>query len=362
MNKPGKLASFFLLSPLSLLYGSITGIRNTLFNLKILPSQEFNTPIICIGNIAVGGTGKTPHSEYIIKELEKDFKIAYVSRGYKRKTRGFQLASLDSTSREIGDEARQIKQKYPNTIVAVDGNRRRAINKLEKSANSPDIIILDDAFQHRYVKADINILLTDEEKPFYEDNIMPLGRLREYSSSKNRANIIIVTKCNPQITPIEKRIILNNLGLKPYQSLYFTTMKYGDIKPVFSKEVSSIESFSQYTSYIVTGIAKPKPLLERCKKLFKKTHHISFPDHHNFTKNDIKNIQDKFVSDSSQHKCILTTEKDAMRLQGMDLPEEIKKSMYYIPIEPSFIDNNEEKLIKWIKEYVTKNKEMRILY
>lgn len=355
--------SFTILLPISLLYGLITGIRNGLFNLKIIKSEKFNTPIICIGNITVGGTGKTPHSEYIIDKLQKEFKIAYLSRGYKRKTSGFIIADKDSDAKEIGDEPKQIKQKFPNIIVAVDANRRRAIKKFEEMDENPELIILDDAFQHRHVKADISILLTDYHRPFYSDFLMPSGRLRETRMAKDRANVIIVTKCQEDITPIEKRIVSKHIALRPFQNLYFTSMAYGEISPVF-KNIGTIErkDRAQYSCFVLSGIANPKPLYKKLDKIFKEIIALKYPDHHSFSKGDISTICKRFRECTNKKKCIITTEKDAMRLQTMDIPDDIKSHLFYIPIEPKFIDNNEDNLIKQIREYVTKNKGMHFLH
>lgn len=217
-----------ILWPLSVLYGIGVSIRNRLFNLGILKTQEFDIPIICVGNITVGGTGKTPHTESLINELKNDYRVACLSRGYKRKTSGFVLATANSTANDIGDEPMQIKAKFPEITVAVDANRVRGIKKLMQLPEKPEVIILDDGFQHRYVKADINIMLIDYNRPIYEDHLLPLGRLRESIHAKDRANYIIVTKCPQNISPIEKRIILKHLNLKAYQQLLFSSMKYGE--------------------------------------------------------------------------------------------------------------------------------------
>jgi len=352
-----------LLLPVSLLYGIVTGFRNTLFNLKILKSKKFNTPIICIGNITVGGTGKTPHSEYIINKLQDEYRIAYLSRGYKRKSSGFILANDNSDAKEIGDEPMQIKQKFPNIIVAVDANRRRAISKLEEMEQAPEIIILDDAFQHRYVKPDIAILLTDYNRPFYFDYLMPTGRLRETRIAKDRAQVIIVTKCNQDITPIEKRIVSKHISLRPYQNLYFTSMDYGEITPVFNNIIKIEETErNSYSCIVLSGIANPKPLYKKLNKIFRDIIPLKYPDHHSFSKGDITKISKHFRECPNEKKCIITTEKDAMRLQTMYIPDDIKSNLYYIPIEPKFIDNNEDNLIKQIREYVTKNKGMHFLH
>lgn len=358
-----RIFTFTLLLPISAIYGTITGLRNAMFNLNILSSETFNTPTVCIGNIAVGGTGKTPHSEYIIKRLQEEFKIAYLSRGYKRKSRGFIIATKGSDAKEIGDEPMQIKNKFPNIIVAVDAKRKRAIKKLEALAEPPELIILDDAFQHRYVKSDISILLTDYNHPFYFDFLMPSGRLRETKHAKDRAQVIIVTKCETDITPIEKRVVSKHIDPRPYQEVFFTSMTYGDITPVFDvANTISKKERSYYTSFILTGIANPAPLYKKLDKIFFDLIPLKYPDHHNFSKADIENISKQFREHNADKKCIITTEKDAMRLRTMNIADDIKSHLFYIPIEPHFIDNNEDHLIKQIRDYVTKNKGMHFLH
>ncbi|MGB5990461.1 MAG: tetraacyldisaccharide 4'-kinase [Marinifilaceae bacterium] len=363
MKSLKRISTFTLLLPISAFFGIITGLRNAMFNINILTSKTFNTPSVCIGNIAVGGTGKTPHSEYIIKRLEEEFRIAYLSRGYKRQSKGFIIASDSSDAKEIGDEPMQIKNKFPNIIVAVDANRRRAIKKLEALPEPPELIILDDAFQHRYVKTDISILLTDYNHPFYFDFLMPSGRLRETKHAKDRAQVIIVTKCEVNITPIEKRVVSKHIAPRPYQEVFFTSMTYGDITPVFAGfNTISKKDRSYYTSFILTGIANPEPLYKKLDKIFVDRIPLKYPDHHNFSKDDIEHISKQFREHANNKKCIITTEKDAMRLRTMDISDDIKSNLFYIPIEPHFIDNNEDHLIKQIRDYVTKNKGMHFLH
>ena len=248
-----------ILLPLSVIYGVVTGARNFLFHIGVLKSQTFRVPVICVGNITVGGTGKTPHTELIISELKKKFRVACLSRGYKRKTRGFILANEHSTAAEIGDEPMQIKSKYPDILVACDGNRVRGIQKLLALPEPPEVILLDDAFQHRYVQADKNIVLIDYNRPVHEDCLLPAGRLRESVQALKRADYIIVTKCPKSIQPIEKRILSKHLKIKPYQQLFFTTLEYGKIKPLFPQYESIVPDRSS-SILCLTGIAQPFPI------------------------------------------------------------------------------------------------------
>lgn len=342
-----------ILWPLSVLYGIGVSVRNQLFNWGILETKEFDIPIICIGNITVGGTGKTPHTESIITILKKDFRVGCLSRGYKRKTSGFILANENSTAEDIGDEPKQIKTKFPDVTVAVDADRVRGIKKMLQQPEPPEIIILDDGFQHRSVKADINILLIDFNRPVYHDHLLPMGRLREFSSAMERANYIIITKCPPNITPIEKRIISKNLRLKAYQELLFTTMKYGDIIPLDGNSTCSITR--QYSVLCVTGIAQPAPFQEYLRTKTDRVISLVFPDHYSYKATDVQRICEAFNQIENPNKYIFTTEKDAVRLKLCHIPDEIKERIFYIPIEPEFLTPKDQ-LIKNIYNYVRKDK------
>lgn len=342
-----------ILLPLSLVYGFITGIRNFFFNTGILKSESFSVPVICVGNISVGGTGKTPHTEMLIAELSKDFRVACLSRGYKRRTSGFVLAGPHSTADEIGDEPLQIKNKFPDITVACDANRVRGIEKLLALSPRPEVIVLDDAFQHRYVRAGKNIVLTDYNHPCYKDYLLPAGRLRETPGALKRADYIIVTKCPPNLTPLEKRIISKHLKIKPYQKLFFSGMQYGPIRRLSGNEPAP--SLNARSSLLcVTGIARPEPYIEYLKQFTPNITTLKYPDHHHFSIRDIRNIQTVFEEIYNPEKYIFTTEKDAARLRSCQLPEDIKRNICYIPIEPVFV-NKKEILIQELKDYVTKN-------
>lgn len=342
------------LLPLSILYGLGVSFRNFLFNSGILKSKEFDIPVICVGNITVGGTGKTPHTELLLAELEKDFRVACLSRGYKRRTSGFILAGPHSTAEDIGDEPLQIKNKFPNILVAVDGKRNRGIEKLLALPQPPEVIVLDDAFQHRYVKAGKNIVLMDYYRPVYKDCLLPAGRLRETPGALRRADYLIVSKCPPLLTPIEKRIIYKHLRIKPYQQLFFTRQSYGRIEGLYTEGMDTPPG-REASILCVTGIARPEPYIEYLSRFTDHLTVIRYPDHHRFTPKDIREIETAFESIHSKNKYLFTTEKDAMRLKSCRLTEKIKEKIYYIPVEPEFY-NKKELLIKELKEYVTKNK------
>ncbi len=358
---------YILLKPISLVYGFIVFIRNKLFDFKLLRSVEFDTPVISVGNITVGGTGKTPFIEFLVSILEKKFKVAILSRGYKRKSKGFLLADISSTLEDLGDEPLQMKKKFPEVTLAVDKNRVHGIKELLNQDNNIDVILLDDAYQHRYVKPGLPILMIDFNQPLSEDHYLPYGQLRESPMEKSRAHVVVVTKCPENLKPIQQRIILNELNLYPYQKLYFTTIKYGEMKPVFTGSSNNLTKEDckkgKYNILLVTGIANSRPLRKHTRSISPKLKEIKYADHHNFTLKDMKHIGDTFNKIENDEKIIITTEKDAMRL--ISYKEEIlpdKKYWYYIPIEVSFHNNAKTSFIKYIVDYATKNKRNNLLY
>ena len=351
------------LYPLSFLYGLGVSLRNKMFDWGILRSKSYDIPVICIGNITVGGTGKTPHTEYLIKLLKKEFKVAVLSRGYKRKSKGFVLATPTSSAREIGDEPYQIKQKFPEIAVSVDKDRCHGIETLcdNKKESELGVILLDDAFQHRYVNPGMSILLVDFNRLICDDALLPAGRLREPLSGKNRANIVIVTKCPRLMKPMDFRIITKRLDLYPYQQLYFTSYKYGSLTPIFpgsnirKRTLAQIEKNENIL--LLTGIASPKQLLQDLERYSSRITPLTFADHHDFTENDLKILKEAFDNLSGEKKIIITTEKDAARLtQFTNLDETIQKNIFALPIEVKFLLNQEDAFNQNIIEYVRKNK------
>ncbi|MFV8467082.1 tetraacyldisaccharide 4'-kinase [Flavobacterium sp. LB1P62] len=328
-----------LLFPFAILYGLITSIRNFLFDKGILKSYFFDLPIIAVGNLSVGGTGKTPQIEYLIRLLSDEYKIATLSRGYKRQSEGFILADSSSNAAILGDEPFQFFKKFANIQVAVDVNRKNGIEQLLSQFNKPEIILLDDAFQHRKVKAGFYILLTSYGDLYSDDFMLPTGNLRESSSGAKRANIIIITKCPFDLSLDEQKEIKNKLKLSINQGLYFTYIDYDD--SIYSEnkkmEVSKIKSLDKV---LVAGIAKPDPFFDYIKKTNDLC--LSFPDHHHFTDKDILEIKNV-----AQNSLIITTEKDYVRLKG-SLPRE---QLFYLPIKSSFISGSEN-FDKTILNYV----------
>ena len=251
------------LRPLSWIYGMGVGLRNLLFEIGILKSRAYDIPVIAVGNITVGGSGKTPHVEYLVNLLHDKLKVAVLSRGYKRKSRGYVLADKDTTMPMIGDEPFQMKSKYSDIYVAVDKNRREGIARLtsDEETSDTDVILLDDAFQHRYVKPGINILLVDYHRLIIYDELLPAGHLREPKEGKNRADIVIVTKCPKDLKPMEFRVLTRAMSLFPYQALFFTTLVYKDLKGVFNDKSMPLSAISPSTAImLLTGIASPQQM------------------------------------------------------------------------------------------------------
>ena len=346
------LKSFrYLLLPISWMYGAIIWLRNKLYDKNILKSSDFNFPVICVGNLAAGGTGKTPMTEYLIRLLKNDFKTATLSRGYKRKTEGFAIADKDSTALEIGDEPMQFHQKFPEVAVAVGEERIVAIPQLLHQRPETEVIILDDAFQHRQVRAGLNIILTDASNLYTRDFILPAGDLRDVRSSSKRADIIIVTKCKANLSESEKKSITAEIDPTSNQTVYFTTIVYGKPYHLFTKEEMDIKH--DYGILLVCGIANPRPLKEHLTKHADTYEMLRYADHHIFHSNDLKDIKQQFEKISSDKKLVLTTEKDAVRLEKFvnelgDFP------IYVIPIEHQFLFSEATKFNTAVTGFIKK--------
>ena len=352
------------LRPLSWLYGLGVGFRNFLFETGILKSQTYATPVISVGNITVGGTGKTPHVEYLIRLLKDKTNLAVLSRGYKRKSSGFVLADNNTTIYDIGDEPFQMKQKFPNITVAVDKKRTRGINRLIKgeAGKDIDVILLDDAFQHRYVTPGINILLVDYHRLIIYDELLPSGRLREGAGSKNRADIVIITKCPVNMKPMEFRVLTKAMALYPYQQLYFSTYTYEGLERLDGQECTGgLESLADKHVLLVTGIASPEQMKLDLQSYAKDIRPLAFADHHQFKEKDIRLINETF-SELPSPKCIVTTEKDAVRLRTVEgLSDEVLQHFYVLPIRIKLMLDQEKSFNKHIIDYVRKNSRNSIL-
>jgi tetraacyldisaccharide 4'-kinase len=338
-----------LLLPFSLIYGLVVFIRNWLFDKNLLRAAVFNLPVICIGNIAVGGTGKSPMVEFLIGKLQGSFRLAVLSRGYKRKTSGYALATKESTALEIGDEPMQFFNKFPDLTVAVGEERVVAIPQLLHDKPDTQVILLDDAFQHRWVKAGFNIVLTDYNNLFTRDWFLPTGDLRDQPKSARRADIIVVTKCNPDISLAEKSHLIREIKPCPDQQIFFTAISYGIPYQVISREPWKVNKDAEVL--LITGIANPGALKKHLEENFNGYDELAYSDHHIFTIDDLNYILKKFNQIESPSKILLTTEKDAVRLQKFsqqlhDLP------FFVIPIQPVFMFNEENQFTCLITTFI----------
>ncbi len=344
------LKSFrYLLLPFSIIYGLIIRTRNWFFDKGFIKSAAFNFPIICVGNLAVGGTGKTPMVEYLIRILIKDFSVATLSRGYKRKTKGFGIANENTTALEIGDEPMQFHLKFPEISVAVGEERLVAIPQLLHDRPDTEIIILDDAFQHRPVRAGLNILLTDYKNLYSRDLLIPAGDLRDTRQSANRAEIIIVTKCSHNLSGEERNLILKELKTRPGQSVFFTEILYTRLYHLFNKTKFLITPDLELL--LICGIANPEPLQDFLTAHLKSYEMLRFPDHHIFSISDLEEIKKQFEKMLSANKIILTTEKDGVRLRKFE--NELKNfPIYILPIQHSFMFNDADRFYNLIQHFI----------
>lgn len=355
-----KRRSIFLY-PFSLIYGLVTSVRNFLYNAEILKSYEPDIPVLCVGNLSAGGSGKTPHAEYLIKILKDYFNVALLSRGYKRKSRGFRFAEPGSSVADMGDEPLQIYTKFPGITVAVDRDRVNGIQRIMKERPGTEVIILDDGFQHRRVRPGLSILLTGFDNLVINDALLPYGNLRESLSNISRADIILVTKSPENITPIQRNVIAKDLKKAAYQEVWFTAINYMHPLPVFDTGPGAgnpvLSGGSDSGVVLVTGIANPDPLVAYLKNIFIEVIHLSFGDHHRFTDKDIEKIFTAWGSLKRENRYAVTTEKDAVRLKEFtNIAETLKSSFFYIPIGIRFLNGDRNGFDNLIIDYVRKNK------
>lgn len=340
--------------PFALLYWLGIGIRNWLYDKNIFKSTSFGLPLICVGNLSVGGTGKSPMVEYLVRLLKDKYKVATLSRGYKRKTKGYALAHADTTALEIGDEPMQFHLKFPDVPVAVGEERLDAIPQLLHDHPETKAIILDDAFQHRAIKAGLNILLTDYNNLFTRDFYLPTGDLRDLKSSYKRAEVIVVTKCKPGLTEAERQKLIRELNPLPGQQVFFTTIDYGQLYHITNSHAFELKPETEVL--LVTGIANPRPL----KKLLEEHSNSyllqQYPDHHIFTIDDLREIIARFRNMDASEKIILTTEKDAVRL--VKFSNELEGlPLYVLPVSHRFLFDGEEGFSRLVTGFITNFKQ-----
>lgn len=340
------------LYPFALIYGAIVWLRNRLYDTGFFSSVTFSVPVISVGNLSVGGTGKTPHVEYLIRLLQYQFKVATMSRGYKRRTQGFLLAGENTNALHIGDEPMQYHMKYPDLIVSVAEERMTGIPLLLQRRPDAEVILLDDAYQHRSVKAGINMLITDFSKPFYKDYILPLGRLRERRNAYKRADVIIVSKCPPNLDINAAKEIERNIKPLPHQQVFFTTIQYQQPYDFFSREQVNLAGKN---IILVCCIAQPEPLVQYLKSMAADVHVLSYIDHHYFSSADIEEIKAAYNNWDVDNKIIITTEKDAARLQlHTDKLNDTNRQLAVLPIAVSVLFNRENDFHHVVLSYVEK--------
>ena len=338
--------------PLTLIYGAVVWLRNRLYDAGFFSSVEFSVPVISVGNLSVGGTGKTPHVEYLINLLQYQFKVATMSRGYKRRTQGFILADENTNALRIGDEPMQYHMKFPEAVVSVAEERMTGIPSLLQKRHDVDVVILDDAYQHRSVKPGLNILITDYSKPFYEDFILPYGRLREGRSAYHRADIIMVSKCPPALNTEIADEMRRKINPLPHQQVFFSGIEYDQPYDLFTKEPVSVNGRN---ALLVCGIARPEPLVQYLKDMTRDIHVLSYPDHHYFLSKDMEEIKSAYDNWNIGNKIILTTEKDAARLHlQKEKLDEWNISVIVLPIKVKILFDEAKEFNQRVIDYVEK--------
>lgn len=343
----------YCLFPLTMWYGIVVFFRNLLFDLGILKQQSFNIATIGIGNLACGGTGKTPHVEYLLRLLSDQHPTAMLSRGYRRSSSGLVLDDGMHDSDMLGDEAAMVANKFPNVKVAVCNNRAEGINRLQETDPDLQLVVLDDSFQHRFIRPALNILLTDYSQPFFNDHILPFGNLREYRQGLSRANIIIVSKSPEKLDPITRHNIITSIGARTYQKVFFSYVKYGDLVPLFGGDALPVSDFENVLC--VTGIANPQPLYDYLGK----TAHVvpmTYKDHHYYKLHDIQNILKQLDQLPSEKQAIITTDKDAARFRSSPFADLLRDiPIYSISIEVAFHNDGDYSFDNEVRSIVNEN-------
>ncbi|HEY1023773.1 MAG TPA: tetraacyldisaccharide 4'-kinase [Sphingobacteriaceae bacterium] len=343
-----------ILFPFTFIYGFVVIVRNLLFDLGIFKSHTFRIPVISVGNLTVGGAGKSPMTEYLVDLLKDRYDLATLSRGYGRKTRGYRNVTLASTADETGDEPLQFKNKFPSVAVAVAEKRKEGIEMLQKSHK---LIILDDAYQHRSVKPGFSILLYEYSAASKVQWFLPTGDLREPLSGRKRADCIVVTKSPPRLTSDEKNRIINAIGPYAHQQVFFSYLDYGDLRSADTDESKPLDSLTSDTAILLlTGIANPEPLVRELRRYTGNLYHHSYADHHTFTPKNILKIAEEYRGLNHQDKVLITTEKDLQRLKGPDMKELLKGlPVYYLPVKAAFNEPEKARFDQLILNYVTKH-------
>ena len=350
-----------LLSPFAFLYGLAVTIRHKFYDWGFLHSEEFDIPIVCVGNLTVGGTGKTPVAEMLIEHLSRTYKVALLSRGYRRRTKGYVEATLRSSFREVGDEPKQIKLKFPDIVVAVCEKRAEGIRRIRQEHPEVDLIVLDDGFQHRQVEPWVNIVLMDYSRPIYRDHLLPWGSLRGRTNQLYRAHFVIVTKCPPEMNPLDMRIVTKSLALFPYQGLYFSSLSTGSITPLFA-DMASGQVLAGSPVIAMAGIGNPAPMIRSLRESYEVVDTLVFPDHHPYRMRDLDKMK-KALESAPPGTIIVTTEKDAVKLTNRKrIPEEIQRALYFLPIKVSLTEDSKRNFLRKLDYDVRSNQKYGLLH
>lgn len=341
-----------MLSPLAMLYGSGIYLRNYLYKNGILQSAKFDLPIISVGNLTVGGTGKTPHVEFLVRHLRQYLKVATLSRGYKRSLPGFLVVHPQHSAKQVGDEPIQFKRKFPDIMVAVSEDRVFAIPKMLMIDDELKVVVLDDAFQHRALSPGLNILLTEYGYPFFKDYLLPAGRLREHRSGVSRADVIIASKCPIKFTEADRKEFLGQLKPEPHQAVYFSYFVYGTPYHLFDG-MNRLVLNKEIDVLLISAVARPEYLVDYLEMSTKSVLNMEYADHHLFTKPDIGRLFETFEKMDGENKIIITTEKDAVRLYlHQEFIHKHQLPVYVLPVEVVFHFNEDQKFQKYIEQFL----------
>ncbi|MDO4758258.1 MAG: tetraacyldisaccharide 4'-kinase [Rikenellaceae bacterium] len=343
-----------LYMPLSFLYGMVVNLRHNLFDWGVLKSEKFDIPIICIGNITVGGTGKTPMAELLINFLKRSHNVALLSRGYGRRTKGYREVTIDAHYRDVGDEPLQIKRKFPDTVVVVCEKRVEGIKRVRAEHPEVNLIVMDDGFQHRYVQPKINVLMVDSTRPIQNDKMLPAGTLRDQPEQLYRAHYFVVTKCPEKMAPIDRRILRKVLIKYAYQRIYFTRFESFTPQPVFQNEADMVPLIQRGKIIALSGIGNPKPFLQTLSEKYRIVDEVTLKDHHVYRVRDIQNLEQLLRKNPGA--VIVTTEKDAVKMgRSEKIPALVRRSLYYMPIDITFIEDSATDFLQKIEEDVKGN-------
>lgn len=352
----------FFLAPISWIYGLVLSIRNRLYDSGIRKSIRYDIPVICVGNITVGGTGKTPMCELLISHFREKYNIALLSRGYGRKTKGYREVTLKSSYRNVGDEPKLIKMKYPDTVVVVCEDREEGIGRIHKEHPDVNLILMDDGFQHRRIEPRLNVLMVDYTRPIDKDRMLPLGTLRDKPEQVRRAHYVVVTKCPSNMTPLDRRIARKRLELLPFQCLFFTRLISSPLRPAFPDDAGDKPIPAGHSVIAMAAIGNPAPFIENIKSRYNLVDELLFRDHHPYHVRDLHKMKSA-LKKAPEDTIIITTEKDAVKLgSGTKIPPALRAMIYIQPIQTTFIEESKEDFFKKIEYDVRTNQADSFFY